>query len=82
LNDGSLAVRPSGDSALAPAQYGFGLALAEANGRESIGHGGSINGFNSAITTFPEHKVTIVILTNGSGANRFESAVSRVVLKN
>jgi CubicO group peptidase (beta-lactamase class C family) len=80
LNDGSLAVRPNPNATAPPAQYGFGLMLGVFEGQETIGHGGSINGFNSAMTTFPKQKLTVVILTNATGAARFESAVARAVL--
>ena len=33
-----------------------------------IGHGGSINGFNATLHTYPDEGVTSVRLTNTSGA--------------
>jgi CubicO group peptidase (beta-lactamase class C family) len=47
-----------------PSNYGFGITTGEQKGRRTIGHGGSINGFNASLTSYPDQKVTIVVLTN------------------
>ena len=52
-----------------PSEYGFGLMLTWPAGHRSIGHGGSINGFNAALNSFPDDKVTLVVLTNTDGAS-------------
>ena len=58
--------------------YGFGIAASERDGRRSIGHGGSINGFNSSLQTYTEDGTTIAILTNTLPA---AGAVSAAILK-
>lgn len=60
--------------------YGFGLQLGKLDSRDRIFHGGGINGFNSAMSTFPAERLTIVILTNSTGAARLEEAVAKAVL--
>ena len=50
-----------------PSDYGFGISTGYRDGRRSIGHGGSINGFNAALQTYPDTGTTIVLLTNTSG---------------
>lgn len=51
----------------APADFGFGIYTSDSNGRRSIGHGGSINGFNANVQTFPAARITLVLLTNTGG---------------
>ncbi|GAB5552557.1 MAG: hypothetical protein Sapg2KO_21480 [Saprospiraceae bacterium] len=54
--------------------YGYGWEIGKArigNSREqivSIGHGGSINGFNTQITRFPADQTCIILLNNTGGA--------------
>jgi D-alanyl-D-alanine carboxypeptidase len=67
------AARPTGTS-----DYGFGITIAERDGRRSIGHGGSINGFNSSLQTYPAERMTIAILTNTLPA---AGAVSAAIVK-
>nr|WP_294169714.1 serine hydrolase domain-containing protein [uncultured Sphingomonas sp.] len=47
--------------------YGLGIATSVRDGRRGIGHGGSINGFNAALQTYPEIRTTVVLLTNTGG---------------
>lgn len=70
LKDGRLAsaARAPGDSD-PPSDYGFGIATSRRFGQRSIGHGGSINGFNAALQTFLDARTTVVLLTNTSGAS-------------
>lgn len=70
LKDGRLAsaARMGAGDKPATADYGFGISVGEQNGRRTIGHGGAINGFNSSLTTYPDAKLTVVVLTNTSGA--------------
>jgi CubicO group peptidase (beta-lactamase class C family) len=69
LKDGRLtsAVSKSYPSGPPPLEYGLGLAVGERDGRRVIGHGGAINGFNSALYTYPDDKTAIVLLTNTQG---------------
>ncbi len=56
LNDGS--VHP----------YGFGWSLDPFESRRQVHHSGSLGGFRSHYARFPESKVSVIVLTNGSGA--------------
>jgi CubicO group peptidase (beta-lactamase class C family) len=69
LADGRLAsaARPPTPDGGPPSDYGLGIATSLREGRRGIGHGGSINGFNSALQTFPDARTTIVLLTNTGG---------------
>lgn len=49
-------------------EYGLGLAIDRQSGRRLIGHGGSINGFNAWTQTFPDQRLSLVLLTNTGGA--------------
>ncbi len=70
LADGRLAstARPANQSVPGvTSNYGLGIATSVRDGRRGIGHGGSINGFNAALQTFPEIRTTVVLLTNTGG---------------
>lgn len=72
LKDGRLAsaARPATPGeAGPPSDYGFGIATSRRGGRRSVGHGGSINGFNAALQTYPDARTTVVLLTNTSGGS-------------
>jgi CubicO group peptidase (beta-lactamase class C family) len=45
--------------------YGFGWFLGSFQGRRWVSHGGSVNGFQSVLTRFPEDSLTVIVLTNG-----------------
>jgi len=46
-------------------QYGYGFGLSPYQGRKRIGHnGGGGMGFSTALTHFPEERLTVVLLTN------------------
>jgi CubicO group peptidase (beta-lactamase class C family) len=49
--------------------YAFGVDTKVYKGEKRIGHGGSIGGFRSNLMTFPEHGLTVAVLTNFSGGN-------------
>ena len=44
--------------------YGYGWTITKRNGLTTIGHGGSINGFNTLMTRNPDSKRVIVLLNN------------------
>ena len=47
--------------------YAFGLVVRTVNGRKMIAHGGGIEGFNTAMSYFPDEKLSIVVLSNING---------------
>lgn len=70
LIDGRLAsvARPAAQTQPGVASdYGLGIATSVRDGRRGVGHGGSINGFNAALQTYPDIRTTVVLLTNTGG---------------
>jgi CubicO group peptidase (beta-lactamase class C family) len=47
--------------------YGFGWSLGEQRGRRLIEHGGSWQGFRTAIARYVEDELTVVVLANAAG---------------
>lgn len=47
--------------------YGLGLFVAEEDGTTTIGHGGSIPGYTTALKIFPEQDLGLVLVANRSG---------------
>lgn len=66
LNDGAVAIRADAPISLGPPSYGFGLELGTLDGKQTIGHGGSVPGFTSYLVTFPKLQMTVAIMTNGA----------------
>ncbi|MBX7199809.1 MAG: beta-lactamase family protein [Rhodospirillaceae bacterium] len=65
-----------------PVGYAMGLMTGTFVGQPRIGHSGSINGFNAMINTYPQSKLTIVVLNNTVGQSaEFEAAVAHAVLE-
>lgn len=46
--------------------YAYGWVVGKRYGKQTIGHGGGINGFQTDITRFPEEKLCIVVLCNNN----------------
>ena len=70
LSDGRLAsaARPAAQTQPGVASdYGLGISTSVRDGRRGVGHGGSINGFNAALQTYPDIRTTVVLLTNTGG---------------
>ena len=55
--------------------YGFGWELGEIRNHKQVNHGGSLPGFRAYLGRFVDDKVTVVVLTNGDGANPSNIAV-------
>jgi CubicO group peptidase (beta-lactamase class C family) len=63
LENGERIVTPLSESG-----YGYGLFLINFMGHKKIGHTGrSTTGFNSVAYTYPNERLTIVVLTNIAG---------------
>jgi CubicO group peptidase (beta-lactamase class C family) len=83
LNDGKLderqALAPAVLSALAQpraripgrfgTQYGYGLYIEQDKGLQLLAHGGTIQGYTSAVVMAPEFKAGVVVLANRDGAD-------------
>ena len=61
--------------------YGLALFVDEANGLQSIGHGGNTFGFTADATFFPEHNLGLIILTNAQASNGFTGVVRRRLIE-
>jgi CubicO group peptidase (beta-lactamase class C family) len=66
LMDGRLSSKGRAPPAWVPetTEYGFGLFLGVLDGHVTVGHGGAIFGFNTWMETFPDDKVTMVVMAN------------------
>ena len=62
--------------------YGFGLFPGESDGHKVIRHGGGINGFRSELAYYPDHDITIAVLSNteASQPGRIAKQVPKHVL--
>lgn len=61
--------------------YGFGWFVDKVKGHTHVSHSGSIPGFTSHVTRFPEDKLTVVVLTNQmDNAPRIGEAVAGMYL--
>jgi D-alanyl-D-alanine carboxypeptidase len=58
--------------------YGFGLSVAESDGRPCISHGGGINGFNSMLRYYPEDDFVVAVISNSEGLSA-DAVTSRLV---
>jgi D-alanyl-D-alanine carboxypeptidase len=66
----------------AAVDYGFGLALARPDGVRKISHGGAMRGYSAQGAHYPDHKMTVVVLTNRGDvrADAIEREIARAVL--
>lgn len=49
--------------------YGFGLGVGTLGTHRQVAHSGGINGFSSALNTYPDDSVTVIVLANSEDAN-------------
>ena len=49
--------------------YGFGWAIDTMGSHRVLTHGGSLPGFRADIARFPDDSLTVIVLTNGDGAD-------------
>ncbi|TXC68820.1 beta-lactamase family protein [Sphingorhabdus soli] len=75
---GEPGVPPEG---LIPGPYAFGLDHYSINGHRVVGHNGSLPGFDAVMNVYPDDDMTIIVLTNTSGAaGQLEWQLSQIVL--
>ncbi len=60
-------------------EYGYGLAIHEADGRRLLGHGGGMVGYVAGMETDPEADLGAIVLLNGMGMDAM--ALARTVLR-
>lgn len=76
LAEGQLLTRKSRDLMWTPGRfnngkegaYGFGWRLETVNGHYEVGHGGSLPGFRSYFTRYPQAGISVIVLTNEGDA--------------
>ncbi len=49
-------------------EYGYGWSIGKQFDRQTMGHGGGINGFSTSIVRFPAERVTVIVLSNNQNA--------------
>src|SRR5436190_23132885 len=70
-------ILPSGENT----HYGFGLEIAEWEGRPAIQHGGGIHGFNSMLVYLPSEDVHIAVICNSpAGSGRILNDIAQEVV--
>ncbi|MEO6655831.1 MAG: serine hydrolase [Pyrinomonadaceae bacterium] len=47
--------------------HGLGFGMTPFRGHKRVGHSGGAAGFSTAISRFPDDKVTVIILSNSDG---------------
>jgi len=67
------------DGSVSP--YGFGLGVGALGPHRQVAHSGGINGFSSALYTWPDDSLIVVVLTNTEDANasRLATRIARLV---
>src|SRR3569833_693513 len=63
--------------------YAYGLGISNANGVKNISHTGSWASYATVISTYPDEKLSIILLSNAGGFDSFGSAntVAKLFLK-
>ncbi len=61
--------------------YGLGWVLATFNGQPQVWHGGSLAGFRTIFSRYPESGITIIVLTNSASARvqNIEKSIAEIV---
>jgi len=83
LSDGRLASanRVNLDPSDPGGDYGFGIRIMSFDGHRQIGHDGDIPGFQAALFTYPDDRITIAVVANTpGGAYELERRIAKVVL--
>lgn len=61
--------------------YGIGFALTTIDGVRAVGHGGSINGYQSHLTIVPDRGLAVVVLTNSARGSSAIRGIERAILE-
>ena len=77
LDDGKFAEAsvPRVDTSRTGVRYGYGLRIAEEEGRRVVSHTGETIGFRNALVRFPEERLAVVVLTNRNEGEPYRLAV-------
>jgi hypothetical protein len=61
--------------------YGFGIRIGALGSHRRIGHEGAIPGFEAALSTYPDDRITIAVVANtAGGADELQQRIAKVVL--
>ena len=62
--------------------YAFGLSVRTVNGHKLITHNGGIEGFNTSLNTYPDDKLTVIVLGNltGGAPDQIAASLGKVAL--
>ncbi len=61
--------------------FGLGFNISELDGHRKIGHGGAIYGFATQLSTLPDQKLGVVVVTTKDAANAVTSHIADLALK-
>jgi hypothetical protein len=61
--------------------YGFGIRIGTLGSHRRIGHEGDIPGFQAALSTYPDDRITVAVVVNTpGGVDELEQRIAKVVL--
>jgi hypothetical protein len=60
--------------------YGFGIRIGALGSHRRIGHEGDIPGFQAALSTYPDDRITIAVVATAGGADELQQRIAKVVL--
>ncbi|HEY1425672.1 MAG TPA: serine hydrolase domain-containing protein [Caulobacteraceae bacterium] len=60
--------------------YGFGIRIGALGSHRRIGHEGDIPGFQAALSTYPDDRITVAVVATAGGAYKLEQRIAKVVL--
>jgi len=72
-------VYPLNDGKPNPAGYGFAWSIGDQNHHKRIEHGGAWQGFTTAISRYPDDKLSVVVLTNLDAGHSNPEFIAHVV---
>ena len=62
-------------------EYGYAMRIHSLDGHREIGHEGDIFGFNAALYTYPNDRLTVVVLANTpGGAYELEKRIAKLII--
>lgn len=72
---------PTTDAQGKKTPYGIGFRIGSVNGHRSIGHGGAIYGFATALAALPDDKLGVVVVSTKDSVNAVTNRIADAALK-
>ena len=72
---------PTTDAQGKKTPYGIGFRIGPVNGHRSIGHGGAIYGFATALAALPDDKLGVVVVSTKDSVNAVTNRIADAALK-